>query len=286
MSNIHYPIIFTHVPRTGGTTLNKIFKNNFSTHDQFEFEINHNGTAQDSLVLFDKMTAEDKERFLFLNGHINFGIHKYYNQSCTYTTLFRNPINRILSYYHLILIESKHFLHKTIIKNRINLTDLLTSKISIEFNNAQVRQLSGETGKCNEFTLEKAIENLEKFYPVFGLTERYDESLVLLSKYFNFLPPYYVLLNKGKNQNTFKVTEKIKQTIYETNQLDIKFYEYAVKKFQKLVDLQGSDFNNDVDKFKKINNFLRKIEIGDLPIGINCWNSYIKYKSKLKRKNI
>lgn len=283
MKNIDFPIIFTHIPRTGGTTFQEILKNNFPLSQQFNFKVNESGTTQESLALFHKMTTEDREKFTFLTGHINFGIHEYYNNPCTYITLIRNPVSRIVSYYHLILADKRHFLHDTIIKNRMTLNELLISRISTEFNNAQVRQLSGETGKCNESTLEKAIENLEKFYPVFGLTERYNESMVLLSKYFDFPFPYYLLLNEGKNKQISKITEEAKEVIYETNSLDIKLYKYATNRFQNLIDLQGADFVSDVTKFEKNNNFLRKVKINNSYFGISLWNFYARnIKKKYK----
>jgi hypothetical protein len=285
MNKINYPIIFTHVPRSGGITLNGIFKNNFPLSQQLEFEIaDYYGTTQIPLALFDKMPQAEKDKFLFLTGHINFGLHEYYEQPCTYLTFFRNPISRIASYYGIISNNEKHYLYKTVNDNRLDINSFLKLKLSAEFDNAQVRQISGikgvKPGKCNEEMLEKAIDNLEKYYPVFGLTDKYDESLLVLSKYYNFPTPYYSIQNQGRNSKDIKITQEVKDTIRETNHLDIKFHEYALRRFETLTAQYGESFNEDVIRFKKNNDLLKKLKIGNLSLGVMIRNYYIRNKIK------
>lgn len=290
MSKINYPIIFTHVPRSGGTTLNEIFKNNFPSDAQFEFEIeDYHGTTQESLKIFEKMSFEEKNKFLFLTGHINFGLHKYYENPCTYITFFRNPISRILSYYEIISKNPKHFLYRTVKDNNLSIESFLRLKLSTEFDNSQIRQISGikgvRPGKCDEYMFEKAKENLEKFYPVFGLTEMYDESLLLLRKHLKLPNPYYILLNKGKNVIKNEIAQEIKEVIYETNALDMRFYEYALNKFNNSIKELGDVFQQEVIEFRKKNDMLRKIKVGNIPVGIPLWNYYAKKKYQRNIKN-
>jgi hypothetical protein len=51
--------------------------------------------------------------------------------------------------------------------------------------NEQVRRIAGvppEKGPCTEATLEKALEHLRTDFAVSGLTERFDESLILMKR--------------------------------------------------------------------------------------------------------
>ena len=272
MSKINFPIIFTHVPRSGGITLNSIFKAHFLKYKYFDFYVNESqGNVEKSMKEFEVLSPQQKKKLIFLTGHINWGIHEYYTNQCTYITLFRNPVTRIISYYNYVLKNSSHFLHNTIIQNNIKLKNLLEANISIEFDNMQVRQISGikniKCGNCEAYMLEKAIDNLDKYYPVFGINEMFDHSLLLFKKYFGFTEPFYRILNYSKVKEVKVISDEIVEIIKKTNYLDIKFYEYAKNKFDQIIsNYDGIDY--EVIDFQRKNNFIKEIRIGDFYYGL------------------
>ncbi|KQO31332.1 hypothetical protein ASF10_22095 [Flavobacterium sp. Leaf82] len=282
-------LIFTHVPRSGGITLNSILKNNFPSDKQYSFYIEEfQGSGEKSLNKFVSLPIEEKKKIILLNGHTNFGLHEFYDTPCTYTTLFRDPVTRIPSYYNYILKHNIHYLHNMVIKNRMTLKDVLDSKISIEFDNGQVRQISGfkdvKYGKCDSLMLEKAIENLEKHFPVFGLTEKFDESLMLFQKYFNFKSPYYTVLNESLIKNPSPPSQETIKYITDSNYLDVQFYEYALEKFKKLITDYGDNFENDLKNFTKKNDRLNNLKIGKKHFGVQLWQAYVRFESRNRSK--
>src|SRR5690606_14774752 len=81
----------------------------------------------------------------------------------------------------------------------MSLYDFVTQVESIDLNNCQVRWISGIDDR-EEFMLEKALENIDKHFSFVGITEKYNECLILLQKKYNWSTPYYMVKNKTKNR--------------------------------------------------------------------------------------
>lgn len=95
-----------------------------------------------------------------------------------------------------------------------------------ENTNRQVRALAGEEN------LDKAIEFLETRVGFTGLTEQFDESLVLFRKWVNhdqFDIGYAPVNVAGKNEIRQQIISSESQfaLIQESNQLDTRLYEYV-----------------------------------------------------------
>lgn len=198
-----FPIIFTHASRTGGGCLTLVMKRQYRVQELYSFYVRRSGaTTSEALDEFLKLPVEKKESFKVLGGHINFGLHRFYERY-TYLTLFRNPVKRIVSRYALALSEPRYYLHSIVMSNRMSLKDFVSSGISPELNNGQTRMISGiegvKFGKCRPDMLARAKSNLDVFYPLFGITERYDETVLLLKRHYGWDTPYYESRNISKN---------------------------------------------------------------------------------------
>src|SRR5581483_11493826 len=81
--------------------------------------------------------------------------------------------------------------------------DMQQSKMRMMFDNLQTRHLSGLTGvafgECSAAMLDAAKANLEREFAV-GLVERFDESIVSLSKIFRWRAPFYVKTNVSRTR--------------------------------------------------------------------------------------
>jgi hypothetical protein len=291
MKKVNYPIIFVHVPRSGGTTLNSILQNNFPASRQFSFYVTEDeGSVDESMNKFKSISPAEKQKFLLLTGHVNFGIHHYYNDKFTYITMFRDPVQRILSYYSYILKKEDHYLHSIVVKNRLKVNDILRNKISVEFDNAQVRQISGiagvSFGECNQAMLDKAKENLDKYYSMFGITERFNESLVFMKNYFGLPQPFYTSLNQTQDKGLIKTPAETIEAIKELNKYDLDFYAYANKRFDELTAGYGWEFDALVNNFNKKNDAIQKLRLGKMNYGLKAWQMYTKFNGYVRSKNL
>lgn len=277
-----YPIIFTHVPRSAGTSLMTILSREYPVGEQFYFYVRERGGNTDEAVEeFARLPDERRRRLKVLQGHMSFGLHAHFDRY-TYITLFREPVSRIVSYYFYILKQPSHYLHNIVISNQMRLETFITSGLSTEFDNIQTRQISGVTGvpygRCTEKTLEAAKLNLVRHYAVVGLTERFDETAMLMKRHFGWHYPLYTRRHVGKSRPAREqISEEAVRLIEQTNSLDVALYRFAKKKFDALVAEQDDSFREELAKFRKYNAWMSRLShprVGD--VGTAAWRLYLK----------
>lgn len=249
-------IIFLHIPKTGGVTLHSIIDNIYPVGNIYTID-----PAKDEKPLkkLKKLPHEEKRNIKVLRGHMGFGRHEVLPQTCTYITMLRDPVDRIISHYYYVLQTLGHELHERVKLLKMDLKEYVTSGISRELNNGQTRVISGlksdyHYGENPQERLMTAKNNLRKYFSVIGLTEKYEETLILLKREFGWDWPFYRRVNvtKGKVARE-NIPASTIETIREYNQLDIELYDYAMKLFDEKICEQDESFFPEVEKFKKLN---------------------------------
>jgi CRISPR/Cas system CMR-associated protein Cmr1 (group 7 of RAMP superfamily) len=136
--------------------------------------------------------------------------------------------------------------------------DILKGGYLKNFDNCHVRFLAGanelEYGKVNQETYELALKNFDEYFEIFGITERFDESLVYLKRKLNWWPPFYANANVTKKKSSIKeFDEETYQLLNKYNRYDLMLYDHACKKFDAIVKSQGESFAKEVKRFQKLN---------------------------------
>ena len=126
-----------------------------------------------------------------MRGHLFYGIHEFLPQGATYITMLRDPVARLLSSYYFVLRRPLNPLHRKLKNEGLTVEDCL--RLFPERNNTQCRFIAGvkDTAIDDERLLEIAKENLAKSFSVVGISERFEESLILISKTFGWDLRYY-----------------------------------------------------------------------------------------------
>lgn len=282
----NHPIIFTHASRTGGGCLMLTLKRQYNNDHIYSFYVRlKGGSTRESLQEFVDLSDQQKQQYKVLGGHVNFGLHRFYKEY-TYITLFRDPVKRAISLYSLALADPTYYLHNIVFSNNMTLRDFVTSGISPELDNGQTRMLAAAEnipfGRCSPQLLQQAKDNVNRYYPVFGITERYDETVLLLQRHFNWQVPYYQTKNVSKNNLTVnKISPDTIEAIKEINKYDLELYKWANAKFQEKVDAQGPAFAAEVQAFSKVN---KRLQHYSTPrngyLAFNILGAYRKLKIK------
>jgi hypothetical protein len=245
-------VIFLHNLKTGGQTLRRIIPRQYKQNAVY----NRVGKPE-SLSEIQDIRQLNFERIRCVQGHLVFGVHELIPCPSTYVTLVRNPLDRIVSLYHYILAKPGRGLHRQSASQLGSFEQFLTSGVLLEADNGQTRRISGlypEFGQCTVEMLETAKQNLRDHFAVVGLTERFDESLMLMKSKFGWRSVFYKKRNvtRDKPAKDALPVETLR-TIEKYNRLDVELYEYARGLLDEAISQQGSDFAADVQLFKRIN---------------------------------
>jgi len=198
-----------------------------------------------------------KRKIKILFGHMNFGRHELLPQPCTYITLLREPAERIISYYYHIKRMKNHYLHDIIETYHMSVGAFIESGITFTVDNGQTRMISGavdlvEHGRCTRDILDTAKSNLEEYFSIVGLTEHFDQTLILLKQKFNWNITTYVKENVTRDRPSLNdIPKRDRQVIEKYNQLDFELYAFAGQLFANLVRHQGSAYKNELRQFSE-----------------------------------
>lgn len=238
------PLIFLHVPKAAGSTMQEIVVRHYKGGKGYRFT-----GAPERLRAFAEMPEAERASYDVMTGHVPFGVHRHVPGPCTYMTMLRDPVDRIVSHYYFVLSRPDHYLHAMVRERAMTLRDYVEQRASIELDNDQTRYFLEPTGEDPRFTpitddlLERAKRNLEEFFPVAGLAERFDDSLVLMRCVFGWRDVTYERRNVTENRPRLaEVPAETVRVVREINRYDVALYEFAVGLFERRVAEHGRHF--------------------------------------------
>jgi hypothetical protein len=255
-ANLQQALIFIHIPKSGGMTLQRILEKQYTSDTIFTI---NSKTFHESIKQFKHLPEPQRRSIRLLKGHMFFGLHEFLPMPCRYITILRNPIERIISHYYYVIQNPTHYLYQDVISQNMNLGDYVRSGLSPELDNCQTRLLSGVqepigVGQCSVELLEKAKTNLKSHFAVVGILERFNETMILLKRIFAWKTPFYIRRNPTRKPSRHKtISPEILEAIITTNQLDIELYNYGKELFKQLILKQDEYFQAEVLAFSIFN---------------------------------
>lgn len=252
---MHRPFFFLHIPKTAGTTLNHIFAAKFP-----EETICSVYTKEENEFLR-KISAEEVDRIQLVQGHIfvhnfdeffsgAFGKYAF--------TFLRDPVVRVVSEYNFLRTWPENHLYRYLNEEKVTLIEYVSSQrpeLIYRGKNLMTRSLCGavEDGRS---MLERAKDNLQRLH-LFGITERFDESLLLLKRMMNLENILYEKHNVRKKRS--EITDEELEVVREYNSQDIELYKFASSLFEQRVNDLGDDFKKELAVFKNMNERYQRI---------------------------
>lgn len=250
-----HTIIFLHIPKTAGTTLNQILRRQYRSSEILFLGAN----AQTSIAAYQNLQDAKKEAIRLVAGHTAFGFHRFVPGPATYFTFLREPIERVVSFFHYVKQSPQHYLNEAVANELSDISAFVGSGITKMIDNGQTRMISGTWlepayGGINAEILQQAKDNLSRYFTVVGLTEEFDASLLLLQEAFNWRDIHYV------RQNVTRVAEKERKLsvnerhmIERYNEWDMALYAYAVELMQQQIVQAGPEFAQRLESFRRNN---------------------------------
>jgi hypothetical protein len=246
--------------KAAGTSLRAVLFREYGRHSVFSLD---GRDAETSVMQYKNMPFEEKMKIDVIDGHYPVGLHAYAPKDCTYITLLRDPVQRVISHYYHVLRDPEHYVYKNGFTTNMSLFDYIHSGVARqETHNGQTWFLSGglDTDKNPEGALEAAKQNIADLFSVVGLTKLFDKSIILMKRKLGWkkIPFYYrrhvATSHTAKHRFSDDVIERIKQV----NELDINLYQYVTERLCNQIKQEGTGFIFQLVLYKLLNLQYRK----------------------------
>ena len=259
-------VIFLHIGKTAGATVRRVLQRNVPPSRVMRIRnpisAEHGFLSDEPIRAFAGLSAEARARPRLIMSHMMFGLHEHVPRPATYITLFRHPVARVLSGYKNVRRHGEHRFHEMVVSQDMSLEDYVRSGVALELDNSLMRALLGDVetpyGACTAGMLERAKAVMDRHFAVVGLSERLDESLVLLGRTFGWRNIFYV----STNVSPVRLTRDDQPTatiaaIEELNRFDLELYAYADARMRAQVEA-CEGFSRDLDRFRRGNRLYRR----------------------------
>lgn len=231
-------LIFLHIPKTGGTTLNPILDWNYNNKS---YQISRYAQIEPFLALPDA----EKLKYKVLRGQVYYGIHEGIPEESQYISILRHPYKRLVSQYFYLNVRKANqgeklstmpfekFLEREPFQAYMQL-NLIAGGSNID--EALRRPLPADA-------LSRAQANIEKHFPVLGLIDYYDESLLLMKRTFGWQRAFYSRKNVNQSSKKFEDLPKATQSLIEQAcEPELELFEYAQKRLLAQIEAAGESF--------------------------------------------
>ena len=234
------PVLFSHIPKNAGTTLEYILAKNHRLSDVLH--VNAPDLNQQPNLLNLKKNPPQ----LICGHHPMHGLlyQLLPNEPLVHITMLRDPVDRVISYYNYISGNAQHPFHKDVIA--MTFDDFIDHQQFTEISNGQAKRLSGylhsDAAYDEEVLFETAKTVLQQCFTVVLITEKFDMSLLLLQSMLNLQDIYYLPHNQSRKLvKAGELNQQQQQHIEKCNAVDRRLHQYFHKAFNQLCQDRLSD---------------------------------------------
>ena len=250
-------VLFLHVHKTAGTTLHRILEQEYNPFRIYTIE---GAAIERSIDHLKRLPLGRRSSLQVIKGHMSFGLHELLPQPSTYITFLRDPIERSISAYSYSKRNRLSPFYKRLNQENIDLPTFL--EITPWNSNLQCKTIAGidrhefrppdlvrlmtrmgarspdrlQDRWSNAATLEKAKENLVRYFAFVGVTERFSEGLIILKHLFGWRLSSYASYRRSSNRpKADSLDPSILALVEQRNEFDRALYEFGTKMFTDMI---------------------------------------------------
>ena len=238
-------IIFLHIPKSVGTTLNRLIEWEYPLFQMYSVDPFFFKWSRDRLW---RLPRQRLQKFRVFKGHMRFGLHKILPQPATYLTVMRAPIDRVISVFYFMRNYKLHPNYLKFRREKWTVEDFIKEPHTRD--NIQCKMIAGVPYEqaCTAEALVLAKSHLVQHFSVVGLTKRFEESLALMKLRFGWELKSYSSFNITRARpKRRELPQATLERIAERNRFDVELYEFAVKMFEEAIAKKAAE----VDRIRR-----------------------------------
>lgn len=253
-------LLFIHIPKTAGSSMKDVLVRQYGAglrdvHDE-EARIQR----QNVQCILD-LPDDQQARIGCIVGHMPYGLHEYLTGAWAYSVILRHPLKRMVSNYQHVQHSARGYPAR-------NLSfEAYAQRAGND--SIQIRYLLGmmrpDTLRVDRETplppdaLERAKAALRTQYAAFGLTERFDESMLLFAQAFGWQMPLYLRQNVGTPSRQPISAESL-AAVTAMLPVEMALYEYARTLFEERIAAYQGDLSADLTRYQQANQRLMQAD--------------------------
>ncbi len=220
-------ILFDHLPKCGGSSLNVYLNAHYPKRKIFSID-GSNPTA--SVDEFKNLSQRNRHAYGLVKGHLGHKLLDYVHPKCLTVTVFREPVDRIISHYYYAKRTPTHYLYSEIHKSEMSLETYATSNLSVELRNWYTTHFSGlavdKAERNPEESITRAVEIVLKRYDIIGFLDNFSSFAETLRNQAKLRYEYQnIRVNLTQERpNLNNVEQSTISKIEQVNHLDIALY--------------------------------------------------------------
>lgn len=226
--------VFHHIAKTAGTTLRLVFTQFYQPDEILYIDATRDLAHARSIV----SDPEALRRIKLVYGHCASLFLGFYDGPVHLVAFVRDPFSRLVSHYR----HSRNLSHDPYHREAVSLSleEYAWATFQDDFLARQLLLPGTPEGIPPPALLlrgrlyDQALRNIRERFTFVGISERFDESIVLLSQHMNWpRPPVYAPLNvndRGKPQEDFDAKREEIERVYLP--IDKLLYEQCVRRFE------------------------------------------------------
>ena len=251
-------VVFQHVAKTAGSTFENILNRQYDPNRIYRLTADTPDELLRAIHRYKRMSLAERASYDLVAGHSAFSVFDDIPGQRVGITFLRDPVERVISHYFYAKRRPDHPLYSMAMDldlgdYTLSLPNELQNRCTQVFASLTHREINADP----EAALAVAKKNLKVHFRVIGLTERFDESIVLIAHRLGWNQfPYYQRLNvTSKRPKRSQVSDQALRVIREANALDIRLYESASEWFQEAIDEGGSLLSKKIRHFVNMNSY-------------------------------